>query len=214
MTETLPGLWPEPLAEPVTPPPPMQRHTEQTMIDRLIRRYSRTVQNGDWIGHKWMWATQVPNRSMMSYGTPLRRADFVAIDTASADHLQMDVFEVKVSRADFRTELRDPEKPEAFRRYAKRFWYVVPDKAIVGADLPPWAGLLVAQGPELLRVARNPSINGAPDPMPTDMVTMVMRAIQSTAIEHGGSDCDCGPARRARQLLTTGVDRGSLDLPG
>ncbi|QTV79468.1 hypothetical protein [Microbacterium sp. NIBRBAC000506063] len=45
-------------------------------------------------------------------------------------------FEVKVSRADWLTELRDPEKAEAWARYCHYFWLVVADKTIVHDDLP------------------------------------------------------------------------------
>ncbi|MCB8043659.1 hypothetical protein JM654_03970 [Microbacterium oxydans] len=89
-------------------------------------------------------------------------------------------FEVKVSRSDWLTELRDPEKAEAWARYCHYFWLVAASKDIVRDDLPEGWGLLVPHG-ESLRVVRKP-VRRDPETMPLPVVVAVARAVQKTEV--------------------------------
>ena len=55
--------------------------------------------------------------------------------------------EIKVSRGDFRSDLRSPLKQRRARLFANLFYYAAPSGLLTASDLPPWAGLLeVASG--------------------------------------------------------------------
>lgn len=149
------------------------------MLDLLAARYT-AVRQGT-IADRWVRAEHVPSR----LGHNVKRvADFIAADkypgipygTALAFHGH----EVKVSRADWLTELRDPEKAEAFRPYMHHWWLVVPDASIVRAgELPEGWGLMVQSGSKLRTKVAAPRLT--PDPMPTDLVVSLMASAARTA---------------------------------
>lgn len=149
------------------------------MLDLLAARYT-AVRQGT-IADRWVRAEHVQSR----LGHNLKRvADFIAADkypgipygTALAFHGH----EVKVSRADWLTELRDPEKAEAFRPYMHHWWLVVPDASIVRAgELPEGWGLMVQSGSKLRTKVAAPRLT--PEPMPTDLVMSLMAAAARTA---------------------------------
>lgn len=74
-----------------------------------------------------------------------RRADAVHIGLwASRSAGRIDVCELKTSKADFRRELDNPEKAEAWWPYCNAFWIVAPSTDIVPPeDLPDGWGLMV-----------------------------------------------------------------------
>ncbi|MFH8295068.1 hypothetical protein [Streptomyces sp. NPDC018059] len=78
-------------------------------------------------------------------GRSTRRADAVHIGTwASRGGGEIDVCEIKVERADWLREKRDPGKAEAWWWYSSRFWLVVPNTSIAQPEeLPPGWGMLV-----------------------------------------------------------------------
>lgn len=69
-----------------------------------------------------------------------RSFDYMAISTLEGN--QVCGYEVKASRADFRKDIKDPEKQKALRCFANLFYYVAPEGVIKKEELPPWAGLL------------------------------------------------------------------------
>lgn len=170
----------------------MSAETERSMLDRLNVRYGKVVRNGKWIGRRYTRAEHVPlglsfNRS--------RIADFIAADMHSAsapyDHAArphyawsipapvMHGHEVKVSRSDWLTELRTPEKAEAFRQHMHYWWLVAADMSIVRDDLPDGWGLMVPHG-NSLRVVVQATPNTAPEPMPVGLTGALLRATAQT----------------------------------
>lgn len=153
--------------------------TERAMLDRLSARYTALRQGT--IADRWVRAEHVQSR----LGHNMKRvADFIAADkypgipygTALAFHGH----EVKVSRADWLTELRDPEKAEAFRPYMHHWWLVVPDASIVRpGELPEGWGLLALSGGRLRAKVQAPRLS--PEPMPADLVISLMAAAARTA---------------------------------
>jgi hypothetical protein len=87
---------------------------------------------------------------------------------------------VKVSRSDWLTELRDPEKAEAFRPYMHYWWLVVSDASIVrDGELPEGWGLIVKSGSVLRAKVKAPRLD--PMPMPIDLTICLMAAASKTA---------------------------------
>jgi hypothetical protein len=186
----LSGLELPPLPRAIAKP----RETERTMLDRLRIRYGRTFKNGDYVGRQFVVAEHVPTRPGAWGGD--RIADAIVLDTWATPHQDLTDtererrewgtrqsihgFEVKVSRSDWLTELRDPEKADAWARYCHYFWLVASSKDIVRDDLPEGWGLLVPHGTSL-RVARKP-VRRDPAPMPLPVVVAVARAVQKTEV--------------------------------
>lgn len=182
MTETLFG--PDEIDEPqaIAEPQPIEAHkwTERTMLDLLHARYA-TVNPGN--GPRYVIAEHVRNQCGFGgyWGTgPLRTADALVVDLwPSSGHL-VHGFEIKVSRSDWLTELKDPDKAEAFKPYCDHWWLAVPDAAIVRDDLPAGWGLLVVGRDGKLRIrTRAPRLER--QPMPFEMTAAWIRATAKTA---------------------------------
>ncbi len=165
----VPGLTPE----------EQVRWTERKLLDLIHKRYS-DVNPGN--GPRYVVAEHVRNQCGFGghWGTgPLRTADAIAVDLWPSSGNAIHGFEVKTSRADWRTELKDPAKAEAFRPYCDHWWLVVPDAGIVQHDLPPGWGLLTVTKAGALRAARKAPKNDR-EPMPFGMTAAWLRAVAKT----------------------------------
>ena len=179
----------------------MQQWTERRMLDLLAARYTAVREYT--IADRWVRAEHVPS----ALGFKAKRiADFIAVDRYPGmpygSALAYHGHEVKVSRSDWLTELRDPEKADEFKRYMHHWWLVVPDATIVKPDeLPEDWGLLVSSGRGLRAKVKAPRLT--PDPMPADFVACLMGAAARTAhreplhrdapaVRQPGSSVACG----------------------
>jgi hypothetical protein len=90
----------------------------------------------------------------------LRRADAVWLDVTDRSRPLVEVHEIKVSRADLISELRQPEKSAVWMHQAHRFWLTVPDPALVaGLVLPEgWGVLALPFGSVPLIVRQAPAL--------------------------------------------------------
>ena len=166
---------------------PPAKVTERTMLDALQRRYTSDGGNGD----RWIRAEHVRNGTgFMGYDAesgkcrgPLRTADFVAIDGWESKQHVIHGHEVKVSRSDWLTELRAPEKAEAFRPYCDYWWLVVSDRRIVQlGELPYNWGMIARLADGSLRVIHQAPRNGERLLLPWPMTVGLARAVQKTAL--------------------------------
>lgn len=162
-----------------------KRHTERTMLDRLNVRYGSFNANG----FRYARAEHVK----LTAGFDTRRiCDYMALDLwpggygTSATGPLLHGHEVKVSRSDWLTELRDPDKAEAFARYCDFWWLVVADKSIVRDDLPEGWGLLIASG-DTLRAAVKPT-RRQPEPFGRHQQATFSRAVTKTTLRLAPSD--------------------------
>ena len=171
--------------QPTTPADQPAKWSERDMLDLLHQRYSQTSHGSI---RRYVVAEHV--RSACGFAgaswdggyhpRTMRTADFVAQDTWEAQGLHLHGHEVKVTRADWLTELADPTKADAIRRYCDRWWLVVPDRAIVRDDLPDGWGLLAIGRDQRLRVVRTaPTLT--PEPMPATFRASLLRATAKTA---------------------------------
>lgn len=181
MTDLFDGAYPDPM----NPEPIIAKRTERDMLDALHQRYAQT--HG--VVQRYIVAEHV--RSACGFAgaswdggyhqRTMRTADFLAQDTWEAPGLLLHGHEVKVSRSDWLTELADPTKADAIKRYCDRWWLVVPDRRIVRDDLPDDWGLLTFGTNGRLRVARRaPRLT--PEPMPATFRASLLRAVAKTAM--------------------------------
>lgn len=68
-----------------------------------------------------------------------RRIDVLAIAQSAHEVIG---FEIKISRQDFKNELRDPDKREAVMRHCTQFYFVVPENLIHAREIPDGCGLV------------------------------------------------------------------------
>ena len=167
-----------------------ERESERSMLDRLNVRYAKTYLNGTSEGRQFMRAEHVQSAAGFSYGST-RVVDFLAIDmfvpkkpTARERTLawgqrngSIHGHEVKISRSDWLTELRDPTKAEAWARHCHHWWLVAP-REVVRDDLPEGWGLLVPWRDSLRVVVQ--AVRRDPEPMPVTMIAALTRAVAKT----------------------------------
>ena len=92
-----------------------QRYTERDMLDLLLDRYS-AISQGDL--PRYVVAEHVRSACGLGRGAiRIRVADFIAQDLWESAGMHLIGHEVKVSRSDWLTELADPTKAEAIKRY-------------------------------------------------------------------------------------------------
>lgn len=154
--------------------------TERSMLNLLLGRYTE-FRRGT-LTDRWVRAEHV--KSGMGYSNGERTADFVAADKRPGIPygiaLGLIGHEVKASRSDWLTELKDPNKSHAIMRYMYHWYLVVPDAANVKpGELPERWGLLVAGGTGLRAKVKAPRL--VPEPAPLDFTIGLMSAAAKTS---------------------------------
>ncbi len=86
------------------------------------------------------------------YGFHERRIDFLVIDVAPSRGNKTTAFEVKVSRADFRSDVANEKKQRGAKLYSNEFYFIAPPGIIPVAEVPDWAGLVE------IYVEKNPAL--------------------------------------------------------
>ena len=163
------------------------KFTERDMLDALHARYSQLTQGAI---RRYVCAEHVRSAcgfagwssisDAPSGARTMRTADFLAQDTWESQGLHLHGHEVKVSRSDWLTEIADPSKASAIKRYCDRWWLGVRDRTIVRDDLPDDWGLLAFGRDGKLRVYHSaPQLD--PEPMPATFRASLMRAVAKTS---------------------------------
>lgn len=81
-------------------------------------------------------------RNSVGFSAKVRTADAMAMSLWPSRGIYMTGFEVKVSRADWKKELEQPEKAEELARFCKLWFIACPDKLIDKDEIPPGWGLI------------------------------------------------------------------------
>ncbi len=167
--------------------------TEADILPLLHKRYGKVS-----MGSRRYSVAEHP-RSAAHYGVT-RIADFVAQDTyrtfidASGEPVgyprvpergdiryQMHGHEVKVTRTDWLKELADLSKSEEWKQYCDRWWLVAPAGVLRDGELPEgWGYMQVVKNGVRVKV-NAPRLD--PKPMEAETRSLLMRAVQGTAIK-------------------------------
>jgi AraC-like DNA-binding protein len=151
MTTAAPDLLPtDPTADDILLPGGTA--ASRRLLDQLRAHYAKPGEPLP--GGVFLTEVQAPGR-----GT-LRRADAVWVGFTSNPGPCIDVCELKISPEDYRRELSDPTKADAWWPYCTRFWIVSPSPLITPPDrLPPGWGLMCPKSPgRRFRVHREPEV--------------------------------------------------------
>lgn len=107
-----------------------------------------------------------------------RSADMVVFNTyPSGGHLSI-AYEVKISRADFATELADPSKREWLEKHFAECWFVMPRGLVAVDEIPVGWGLLETHGEGLraTKKARQDLAKCLKDPICVSLVRRMAKA--------------------------------------
>lgn len=155
------------------------RFTERDMLDRLRARHATKVGNGP----VWSFMEHVRNAAGFDASCTI---DALAFHQWPSTGHEVHAYEVKVSRADFRREVRDLGKSASWRAWVDYFWIVAPRGVVPVEELPDGWGLLVTHGAGLTkaRQARRltpPQVGYVPrEPIPRGLVAAMLRACVRT----------------------------------
>lgn len=114
--------------------------TERAVLDLLRQRHTASG-NGGAGEHAFL-----PHVRNAAGFDATRTFDAVAVNLWPSRGLVIHVYEVKVSRSDWRRELAKPDKAEDACRVADRFSIVAPAGAVHDGELPPTWGLIEVRG--------------------------------------------------------------------
>ena len=104
-----------------------------------------------------------------------RSADCIAMNTYPSRGLNLVGIEIKVSRSDFLSELKKPEKAEAFYKYCDRWWLITgPNVVNDTSEIPENWGWMIAQKSGL-RIRKEAPRNKDVTPMPRTFLAAMMR---------------------------------------
>lgn len=108
---------------------------------------------------EWALCFEVANAT----GTNARRyADAVAMNLFPSRGLAVHGFEIKVSKADFMSEIANPEKSAAVQQYCDHWWIVAPANAVDESLLPATWGWLRVDGTKLVAAKSAPALEAKP----------------------------------------------------
>lgn len=108
-----------------------------------------------------------------------RRADGVAMSLWPSRGIRLHGFEIKVSRGDFLSELKNPAKADAIQRYCHHWWLVTPPEVVLETDLLPstWGHMeMFGTGLKIKRQAPETT----PEALTLTAIAAMFRAFQET----------------------------------
>lgn len=117
-------------------------------------------------------------------GVGQRRADAVAVNLWESRGLTIHGFEVKVSRADWLRELRNPAKAEAIMKHCDHWWIVAPAGVVAVGELPPTWGHYSVDGRGFNCSVKAPKLpNGHVDEVRPFLAALIRRVGQADDAE-------------------------------
>lgn len=130
----------------------------------LHQRYNRPSQGRE--GEQWICLEEA--RSGAGFDGNQGQCDFLAINTWRSRGMELIGHEIKVSMADWRTELANPAKADLFARYCRRWFLVAPAglAARIKDEVPPAWGLLSVATTGRITQARPAPAQKRPEPVP------------------------------------------------
>jgi hypothetical protein len=87
-----------------------------------------------------------------------RTADMISVSVWPSRGLELHGFEVKVSRSDWRRELKEPAKAEAIAGFCDRWWIAAPKGVVPLDELPATWGLLEIKGGKVFTTKQAPKM--------------------------------------------------------
>ncbi len=153
--------------------------TEAELIKRLATKYSQP---------EWAFIPHVRS----STGGAERTADGLAMHMYRSRGHEVCGFEIKVSRSDWLSELKNAAKAERIMQYCDR-WYVVAAKGVVKNDLPLEWGLLEPHGAGL-RIIHQAEVTKS-DAMDRPFIAALLRKVSEGSVPYESIKSEVEQAR-------------------
>lgn len=132
-----------------------------------------------------------------------RRADFLVVCCWPSDNYDLIGFEIKVSRPDWLTELRQPNKAEAISRYCTHWYIAAPKGVLVTEELPTGWGYMEIGTHNDARTVVKASRVAHPDHIsPGFLASLVRRVSQGGVSREEIYAADQRGYKRAEEFLT------------
>jgi hypothetical protein len=129
----------------------------------------------------YAFLTQVRNQTGYSVKDGIRTADGLALCLYPSRGLYLNGFEIKVSRSDWATERRNPEKADAIGKFCHYWWIIAPDINTVPLhELPETWGLQVVSDGKL-HVAKQAKFMN-PEPITMPFLAAIFRKLSETTV--------------------------------
>lgn len=107
-----------------------------------------------------------------------RWADAVAMSVWPSRGYDIHGIEVKVSKSDWKNELKNPEKSSAVQQYCQRWWIATPDESIIApGELPPTWGWMVCTPKGSMKIIIPAPLLPAKPPS-VEFVASILRNVQ------------------------------------
>lgn len=123
----------------ISPPPtgPAPLWNTDEIRAALFDKYRRANKRGYTGAPVWIYFSELGDQRFAQ-----RRVDFWAMACWESKQYEKISYEIKISRADFLNELRNPHKREFALSISNRYYFVTPPDLISLDELPPEAGLM------------------------------------------------------------------------
>lgn len=158
-------------------------YTEADLTAMLRQKLTRPGNGGS---GEYAFMAQVRNAA----GFDAKRTfDAVSVALWPSRGFVIHVYEIKVSRSDWLTELRKPEKAEDAALFGDKFSMVVPPGIIKDGELPPAWGQLTVRGDKLITTKEASYLHELPvggvkklPPVPRSQLVPMLRAAGGAAV--------------------------------
>lgn len=144
--------------------------TAEQVIAAIRARYAPDGQVPEWVVLE-----QVRNQQGFGGATPIRTFDALMIGLWESRGHPIHGFEVKVSRGDWKRELKAPDKADPLVRHVSYWWIAAPAGVVDPATLPDGWGLQVTDG-KRLRTVREAARREALQPTWSMVAAILKRA--------------------------------------
>ena len=126
---------------------------------------------GRYCAPEWAFFSQVANRT----GGCGRYADGIAMNLYPSRGLALYGFEIKVSRSDMKSELKNPDKAEEIARFCNCWYLVTPAGLVRPEDEIPLGWGVLEVSPEMTIRQKKAAETRTPQPITKDFVASILR---------------------------------------
>lgn len=140
--------------------------------------------------------TEVRNRT--GYGKAERYADALVASVWPSRGLWLAGVEVKVSRSDWQSELKNPEKAAEIQQYCDYWWVAVPRGIVKDGELPENWGLIEVHGKAGCDVVK-PAPRLEPKPLALPFIMSILRSVAKGQEAIAGAAMQAAHAEHAEE---------------
>lgn len=141
-----------------------------------------------------------------------RRSDVMVMSVWPSTGLELQGFEIKVSRSDWLRELKDPWKADPIARFCDRWWLLVPEPGIIHpGEVPDGWGVM------LLNEKTSKQIVKAPQRTAEPITRQFLASLLQAAVTHHvppPKAIDINSAEYTKEQLDAAIDKSRATLIG